>query len=195
MSNLSFVAMQRHIGVKPDGVVGRFTLTALFQKLGASPDRADELALSANIHLRTYGILTTPQRLAHFLAQLTHESGNFRYMEEIASGSAYEGRKDLGNLYQGDGQRYKGRGPIQLTGRTNYRTYGQALGFDFERHPDLVATPSIGLLVACKYWADKGLNELSDQDNTKLITERINGGLNGFVDRVQKLMIIKGFMI
>lgn len=117
------------------------------------------------------------------MAQVLHESGSFRYMEEIASGSAYEGRKDLGNVCKGDGCRYKGRGPIQLTGRNNYKVFGQALGFDFERHPEMVAFPSIGLLVACKFWSDHGLNTLADQNKIELITRRINGGLNGFEDR------------
>ncbi len=67
-------------------------------------------------------------------------------MEEIASGAAYEGRKDLGNVNKGDGVRYKGRGPIQLTGRADDRKYGQELGIDFENNPAIVALPSVGML-------------------------------------------------
>ena len=89
--------LQKAVGVHDDGIIGRGTLTAVFRKLGASQSRAEELALAANVHFRTYGILDNSLRLIHFLAQLAHESGNFRYMEEIASGAAYEGRKDLGN--------------------------------------------------------------------------------------------------
>lgn len=192
--NLSFIALQRSLGVKPDGAVGRATLSAMFKRLGAHPAVADELALAANVHLRTYGILVTPQRLAHFIAQVAHESGGFKYMEEIASGAAYENRADLGNVNKGDGVMYKGRGPIQLTGRANYRAYGQALGIDLERHPHIASTPSIGLLIGCKYWSDKDLNTLADTDDIKTITRKINGGLNGFDDRCKRLAAIKEMM-
>lgn len=193
MNTNDIAKLQKSVGVKADGVLGRNTLTAVFQKLGANQSRAEELGLAANIHFRTYGILDNSLRLIHFLAQLAHESGNFRYMEEIASGAAYEGRKDLGNTQAGDGKRYKGRGPIQLTGRANYRRYGQQLGIDFENNPEIVAIPSVGLLVACKFWSDNGLNALADQDDVTTITRRINGGLNGFEDRRNKLSMIKGW--
>lgn len=180
-------ALQRSVGVVDDGVVGRGTLSALFRRLGASHDIADELGLAGAVHMRSYGILDNHLRLIHFVAQVGHESGGFKYMQEIASGAAYEGRRDLGNTQVGDGVRYKGRGVIQLTGRANYRNYGRALGMDFERHPDIVATPSIGMLVACKYWSDKGLNALADIGDIQTITRRINGGLNGYDDRLKRL--------
>ena len=193
MNTLDITQLQKAVGVKADGILGRNTLTAVFRKLGASQLRAEELGLAANIHFRTYGILENSLRLIHFLAQLAHESGNFKYMEEIASGAAYEGRKDLGNTQAGDGKRFKGRGPIQLTGRANYRRYGQQLGIDFENNPEIVAIPSVGLLVACKFWSENGLNALADQDDVTMITRRINGGLNGFEDRKNKLSTIKGW--
>jgi putative chitinase len=129
------------------------------------------------------------------MAQLNHESGGFLYMEEIASGAAYEGRRDLGNTEVGDGKRFKGRGPIQLTGRANYRNYGRQVGFDFERHPEMVAYPSVGLLVACMYWKNNGLNELADADNIEKITRRINGGLNGYEDRKLGLRRMKALVL
>ena len=177
-----------------DGIIGRGTLTAVFRKLGASQSRAEELGLAANIHFRTYGILDNSLRFIHFLAQLAHESGNFRHMEEIASGAAYEGRDDLGNIQVGDGKRYKDRGPIQLTGRANYRKYGQQLGIDFENNPEIVALPSVGLLVACKFWADNGLNSLADQDDVRAVTRRINGGYNGFEDRKSHLAKLQSWV-
>jgi len=186
--------LQTRLGVTADGIIGRGTLAALFQHFGCAPDRADELALSAAVHFQSYGILANANRLAHFIAQLAHESDNFRAMEEYASGAAYEGRADLGNTQPGDGKRYKGRGPIQLTGRANYRTYGRALGIDFERHPELVATPSIGLIVALRYWESKGLNAFADADDLTAITRRINGGTNGLNDRREKLAKMKGLL-
>ena len=194
MNTNDIAKLQKAAGVKADGILGRNTLTAVFQKLGASQSRAEELGLAANIHFRTYGILDNSLRLIHFLAQLAHESGNFKYMEEIASGAAYEGRKDLGNVMSGDGVKFKGRGPIQLTGRANYRRYGQQLGIDFENNPTIVAIPSVGLLVACKFWSDNGLNALADQDDVLTITRRINGGTNGLEDRKAHLAKLKSWV-
>jgi putative chitinase len=116
-------------------------------------------------------------------------------MEEIASGAAYEGRKDLGNTQPGDGKRYKGRGPIQLTGRLNYRNSGRTLGFDFENHPELVAIPSVGLLVACSFWAARRLNALADSDDIEAITKRINGGLRGLENRKAYLAKAKALVL
>ncbi|EOR08300.1 glycoside hydrolase family 19 protein [Acinetobacter tandoii] len=191
---MNFKNLQKTLGVVVDGNIGRSTLTALFKKLGANQSWAEELALASNVHFKDYAILYNELRFAHFIAQLAHESGNFKYMQEIASGAAYEGRKDLGNVMAGDGVRFKGRGPIQLTGRANYKKYGQALGIDFESHPELVATPSIGLLVACKFWTSNALNELADKDDVLSITKKINGGTNGLNDRKANLTKIKGWM-
>lgn len=186
--------LQSNLGVTSDGVIGRNTLRALFQRMGADTGRAVELALAANVHFRTYGILDNGLRLAHFMAQLAHESGGFKYMEEIASGSAYEGRKDLGNTQPGDGKRYKGRGPIQLTGRANYRAYGQRLGFAFEEHPEMVAYPSVGLLVACDYWKDRGINAKAGDDDIVAVTKAVNGGVNGLDDRKARLAKVKALI-
>lgn len=187
--------LQQSLGVTADGIAGRGTFTALFRKLGASQERAEELALSANVHFPAYGIMDSALRLAHFMAQLCHESGSFRYMEEIASGAAYEGRADLGNTVAGDGKRFKGRGPIQLTGRANYRTFGRRIGIDLERHPEIAAIPSIGLHTALEYWRDRGLNALADRDDVMGITRKINGGTNGLADRKHHLAKIKGWML
>jgi len=126
--------------------------------------------------------ITSYLRETAFLAQLAHESAELRYMEEIASGAAYEGRKDLGNTQPGDGKRYKGRGPIQLTGRANYTKYGGLLGLDLVNDPTIAATKEVGFRVAGQFWKLNGLNELADQQQFKLITKRINGGYNGLDD-------------
>jgi len=187
--------LQQRLGIVDDGVIGRDTFRALFARFGAAPERASELGMAANVYLRTYGILDTPLRLAHFMAQLAHESGGFRYMEEIASGAAYEGRADLGNTQAGDGKRFKGRGPIQLTGRANYRTFGRKVGIDIEAHPEVVALPSFGLLVACIFWDAKGLNALADADDVEAVTRRVNGGLNGLAERKTYLIKAKGLLL
>ena len=187
--------LQANLGLVADGVIGPDTLRALFARFGASPSIAGELGMSANVHFRTYGILNSGLRLAHFMAQVAHESGGFRYMEEIASGQAYEGRADLGNTQPGDGKRYKGRGPIQLTGRANYRSYGRRVGIDIEAHPEVVALPSFGLLVACMYWETRSINGLADADDVEAVTRKINGGVNGLFERKAYLVKAKGIIL
>jgi len=127
--------------------------------------------------------LTTDLRLAHFLAQLAHESAGFRTTEEYASGSAYEGRRDLGNTQPGDGRRFKGRGLIQVTGRANARRMSKVLGKDFESNPELLQRFPWAADTAAAFWSDHRLNDYADADNILTITKRINGGLNGLADR------------
>lgn len=186
--------LQAALGVTADNKPGPATYTALFRKCGATLDRAQEMAICADRWFAEYGIMESALRLAHFLAQLIHESGSFRYMEEIASGQAYEGRKDLGNVNPGDGKLFKGRGPIQITGRANYRRYGKKIGIDLERHPEIAALPSIGLHLALEYWKANGLNTLADADNVLGITKLINGGTNGLADRKAHLAKVKGWI-
>lgn len=185
---------QRKVGVTPDGVAGPVTFAALFRKCGATPAKANALGIAAAVHFPNYGLMESPLRLAHFMAQLMHESGKFRYMEEIHDGSNYEGRRDLGNLHPGDGKRYKGRGPIQITGRNNYRKYGRKIGIDLEASPKLAANPSIGLHLALEYWGMNGLNRFADQDDVRTVTRRINGGYNGLDHRKQMLREVKGWI-
>ena len=139
------------------------------------------------------GEITTLRRAQYFLAQLAHESVDLRYFEEIASGAAYEGRRDLGNTQPGDGRRFKGRGPIQLTGRSNYASFGRWLGDGdkFTDDPALVATPKYGFLAALYYWQTRSLNSYCDRGDFRGLTRRINGGYNGLVDRYVKLAYVK----
>ncbi len=139
--------------------------------------------------------INTRLRMAHFLAQVGHESGELRYSEEIASGVAYEGRTDIGNTQPGDGPRFKGRGLIQLTGRANYTAYSEARGIDYTVNPELLSTdPAVAVDVSCWFWIRNGLNELADNDDVIAITRRINGGLNGLDDRKAKLVREKFFI-
>jgi len=135
--------------------------------------------------------INTPTRQAMFLAQVAHESAEFRYVEEIASGAAYEGRADIGNTEPGDGVRYKGRGLIQITGRANYASCGSALGIDCIANPELLESPANATRSAAWFWKKHGCNELADADNFRQITLRINGGLNGYTDRLAYLELAK----
>lgn len=131
--------------------------------------------------------ITTPQRMAFFLAQVAHESCDLNYMEEIASGAAYEGRKDLGNTQSGDGKRYKGRSPIQLTGRANYRAAGKALGIDLEGHPERAKDPDVAFRIAGWYWQSRNLNRWADLGDFVKVTRLINGGTTGLAHREKYL--------
>jgi putative chitinase len=141
--------------------------------------------------------IDTPRRQAHFLAQIGHESGELRFVEEIASGDAYEGRLDLGNTHPGDGRRFKGRGLIQLTGRANYRAYGEAVGVNLvadDNWKRVSDDPQMAVDVACWFWQTRELNALADNDDLVGITKCINGGLNGLSDRERQLARARFFL-
>lgn len=173
-----------------------------------------------------YFKIDTTLEVLHFLAQVGHESDVFNAYEEYASGSAYEGRKDLGNIIKGDGVLFKGRSPIQTTGRTNYTAAGEKilkLPFinDSEKklfenkgilkNPKLLSDPVWGTLAAMIYWTDKDLNSLCVPDGQKVtikrfngtkwydytcspieaITRKVNGGMNGFDERVKYYNLLK----
>jgi len=127
--------------------------------------------------------ISTRLRQAHFLAQLIHESGSFNYLEEIDSGDYLEGRTDLGNTQLGDGRRFKGRGLIQITGRSNYLACGQALGIDLIQAPARLAEYDLACLSAGWFWSKHQINQFADRDDIEMVTRTINGGLNGFEER------------
>jgi len=129
------------------------------------------------------GHIDTPKRITAFLAQLAHESGEYRYMQELADGSAYEGRSDLGNIHPGDGVTFKGHGPMQITGRNNHLDCGEVLGLDLIADPLLITMPEHGTRAAVWFWNSRQLSLLADRNWFKAMTVRINGGMNGFSDR------------
>lgn len=149
---------------------------------GAQARRIAQFVTPLNDAMFEYHI-DTPTRQAAFLAQLAHESGEFRYIREIADGSAYEGRRDLGNTQPGDGTRFRGRGLIQLTGRANYAKLSKAWGIDLIAKPELLETPAYAARSAAWFWSVNGLNAIADSGNFTLLTRRINGGLNGYAER------------
>lgn len=141
--------------------------------------------------------INTPLRIAHFLGQLGHESGRGRYTEELASGRAYEGRRDLGNTQRGDGVKFKGRGLIQLTGRANVTRYAQ-----YKRMPELIDDPRplaeqpLAADSAGWFWrfgtgSRVDLSRVADRDDLMTITRLINGGTNGLADRRELTNIAK----
>jgi predicted chitinase len=158
---------------------------------GVPRDKAQRYLPLLTAGMREFEI-TTQQRGAFFLAQLLHESVAFQFFEEIASGADYEGRRDLGNVHRGDGVRYKGRGPIQLTGRSNYRFYGHKIGIDLEGHPRLAAKPRIGFRTAPMFFQQHRCNEMADRGDFIGVTKAINGGTRGLDDRQRYLRLLQG---
>lgn len=149
--------------------------------------------------------INTPLRIAHFIAQLAHESGRFVFTRELwgptPAQARYEGRLDLGNTVQGDGYRFRGRGLIQITGRANYRAAGIALGLPLEAQPELLERPDIAALSAAWWWHANGLNEIADTGNIDHVSDRINrgritarvGDANGYAER--KLLTDRGLKV
>lgn len=147
--------------------------------------------------------INTPLRVAAFLGQMAHESGEFRFMEELWGPTDQQKKYEppstlatrLGNTKKGDGRKYKGRGVIQLTGRANYSKYGTLLTIDLIGNPDLASQPEYAFKIAALYWDLKGLNALADVEDFVAITKKINGGLNGLDDRkkyYEKAKIVLG---
>ena len=157
--------------------------------------------------------ISTPERQAAFIGQCSHESGGFKTLQENLNYSAkglhatwpsrfasevdaqpfhrnpekiankvYSGR--MGNMDEGDGWKYRGRGLIQLTGKDNYRLASDALGVDFVANPDMVLTPEYAALTAAWYWNKRGLNKEADAKDFAGMTKKINGGVIGLADRV-----------
>lgn len=130
---------------------------------------------------------------AHFLAQVAHESGGFRYTKELwgptKAQARYEGRKDLGNVHKGDGFKYRGRGLIQITGRANYRQYSMAVYGDDRcvLAPEMLEDEPDAARCAGWYWRSRHLNIPANRDDLESVTRGVNGGYNGLEDRRQWL--------
>ena len=167
----------------------------LSRATGARIDRARENLHHIEAAMQEYEI-NTPDRQAAFLAQIGHESGGLHWINEIwgptPAQARYEGRRDLGNTETGDGFKYRGRGWIQITGRDNYRRAFKRLSSkfpdcpDFETQPESIATARWAALTAAEYWFNAGCNVLADRGDFEKITRAINGGLNGFADRMAR---------
>jgi len=152
-------------------------------------DRLADLMPNLNVAMAKYNI-DTKIRKAQFLAQVCHESDGLNTCCEYADGSDYEGDIELGNVQDGDGVRFKGRGLIQITGRSNYLECGKALGIDLIASPERLQDLDLACLSAGWYWDSRSLNKLADdpnfspEDNCTRITKIVNGGYNGLDERL-----------
>lgn len=168
------------------------TPSILREIMPMSGRRADMFAVPLAAAAELYGI-STPRRLAAFLAQIAHESGQLVYVRELwgptAAQRGYEGRADLGNTEPGDGKRFMGRGLIQITGRKNYLLCGIGLDLDLLSTPELLEQPEAAAASAAWYWREHDLNRYADRDDFLGLSIAINGrnkatGLpNGWLSR------------
>ena len=162
------------------------TTQQLLQILPNAGQSAGVFVSALNTAMNHYQIVGL-KRVAAFISQIGHESGQLKYVKEIwgptKAQTKYEGRADLGNTAKGDGSKYRGRGLIQVTGRANYAACGEALGLDLINHPELLEKPQHACMSAAWFWASRGLNTLADAGKFDTITSRINGGQNGAADR------------
>jgi len=159
------------------------------------PVRARVWAAPLTAAMLEFGI-GTPLRQAMFIAQVAHESGRFQWVKELWGPTdaqrRYEGRKDLGNTQPGDGFKYRGRGPIQITGRANYQEVGEALNLPLEEFPQMLEIPEHGARAAGWFWKSHGLNEIADRGDFDGVCDVINrghktaavGDSNGYADRL-----------
>lgn len=163
----------------------------------AAETRVREFVESFNKYAEAFGI-NTPLRVAHYVAQVAHETGQLRWLEELASGAQYDTgakAKALGNTPQkdGDGQKYKGRGYLQTTGRANYLAY-QNSGFcvgNIMKHPELLAKQPGCQKASMYYWWKKKINQEADRDDCRGVTKKINGGYSHYDDRVMFTKLAK----
>ena len=208
-----------------DGVIGPETYTALLAAVGKVPiaQMHRDLGRAAAVHFPAADI-TTPLRLAHCLAQSSVETRGFtRLVEdmnyraerihevwpkrfptvasavpfarnpEALANKVYGGR--LGNLSDGDGWKYRGRGTKQTTGRDNYAQVQLVTGLNVLADPDQLADPDKGLRAGCIYWEARGCNAIADRDDIEALTKRVNGGLTGLVDRKAALARAKSILM
>ena len=170
------------------------TAQQLLQILPNAGKQAGVFASALNLAMDRFQI-NTRLRIAAFIAQVGHESGQFRYVRELG-GDQYLSKYDTGTLAKrlgntpeadGDGQKYRGRGLIQVTGRDNYYACSKALFGDDRllRTPELLEQAEWACKSAAWYWNSRNLNALADAGDMNGLTRRINGGLNGLAERLE----------
>ena len=175
-------------------------------KIKADPVKVSELLAAFNtaagktLVSAARGAGLKGQELAQFLAQCAHETLNFSKMQEMGNSTYFKNydikhnpkkAKQLGNTKPGDGQRYMGRGFIQLTGRENYKKVGHALGLPLEQHPEMAEKPEVAAQVSVWYWKHRVKSKVNNFNNTQAVTKPINSALNGLDDRHAKYIAIQ----
>lgn len=169
---------QKLMEAKPVGIITKPQAEAIFGK-----SISDAQLKDLNSCLKRFEI-NTPSRLRHFLSQVAHESGGLKWMKELASGSAYENRRDLGNIRIGDGPKFKGAGCIQLTGRANYQALSNYLNDPRVMEGCNYVSFNYPFTSAGFWWHRNKMNTLCDYGATvEQVTRRVNGGYNGLADR------------
>lgn len=185
-------SFQEDAGLPVTGSIDAATAQAMAEKPAVTFNVPEEflqgLSTKQKVHFNAAKDAATEAGLkgaemASFMAQVAHESDSFNTAKEYASGAAYEGRKDLGNTQTGDGKRYKGRGYIQLTGRSNYDKAGKALGLDLVGNPSLAEDPKVAADVSLWFWKTQVRPQVPDFLDTERVTKVVNGGFNGLNDR------------
>jgi len=154
------------------------------------------LAEAMNKYFPIYGI-TTRLRICHFLAQCCQETDQWNTLEEYGGPSywaKYEDRESLGNNQKGDGVKFHGRGPIQITGRWNYTDFKRLTGIDVLSNPDILLDPDQGTRAACAFWVSKNINVYADKDDVAQVTKLVNGGKTGLKERMEFLERAKKFI-
>lgn len=171
-------------------------LRAVMPRVG--PLRARAVAVLINAAMAEFAI-NTPLRAAHFLAQIAQETGELQWLREIWGPTKQQLKYEpphpvatrLGNTEPGDGERFMGRGAIQLTGRANYAQAGKRFGVDLLSHPDLACGDDLAFRIAGAYWADRQINLPADADDVQAVTRRVNGGLTHLSKRIVYLQRAK----
>ena len=180
----------------------------------ATADNVEKYAVALDMTCHEFDI-NTPERIAAFIAQVGHESGNLRYAKEnlnysaeglvktfpkyfkdidttqyarnpeAIAGRVYANRMGNGDEESGDGWKYRGRGLIQLTGHDNYLNCGKGLDVDLINEPEYLETPDGAARSAGWFWNSRNLNALADAGDIKTMTKKINGGFIGLEDRIK----------
>lgn len=192
------VKFQREHNLTPDGMVGPATWAALKGSVTSTPEQivtisqlntigwknvSTSMINELNNCLKIFNI-TTVARLRHFISQCSHESGCGFYRKEVASGENYEGRQDLGNIYPGDGPKFKGAGYIQLTGRTNYQKFADYIGDSAIMNGVNYVADNYPWRSAGFWWYSNNMNDLCDKGaSVEEVTKKVNGGYNGLAER------------